>query len=101
MPTIRDLLIAAFGIILPWLPLSQPVKSILSVTTSIASFNSASQAIPEGVSPEAAPQLEAIDPFDYIRSYAEITLPLNNMLREQELSLEKVSFPSKVTPHNY
>ena len=45
---------------------------------------------------------ETIPPSDYIHSYTEITVPLNNMLRERELSHKKVSsFPSIVTPYNY
>ena len=56
-----------------------------------------------GTHPEPATSIEeTIPPSDYIHSYTEITVPLNNMLREQELSHKKVSFfPSIVTPYNY
>lgn len=50
---------------------------------------------------------ETIHPSDYIHSYVEITVPLNNILREQETLSEQEpphkvdTFPKSVTPYTY
>ena len=83
------LLTHLISIVISCLPVSRKLGVILTLLTIVFFIH-------------YGPRTETIPPCDYVRSYAETTVPLNDdMLREYELLHEVSAFPDGVTPYTY